>query len=138
FTFEIDQFVASAISATEKPSTSSRVSTSRSSSLKRARSFAARSRDTKRVSTSTGGERSCALFDIAEALFRPAAGAPQMIVAAVNGDLRQPGFEGSSVSTVIRVQRKIRLGESVLDDLFDLLTLGKEPATDTRNLTSMA
>ena len=52
FTLEIDQLVISAISATENPSTSSSVSTSRSSALTRVNNFKARSRETSALSTS--------------------------------------------------------------------------------------
>src|SRR5436190_196133 len=78
-----------------------------------------------------------ALFDIAKTLLRTAARAPEMIVATIDRDLRQPGLERSLMGPVVTAQRKVRFREAVLDDFLDLFALPKEATRDARNLTTM-
>src|SRR5262249_9157048 len=72
-----------------------------------------------------------------KSLFRPAASSPQMIVTTIDRYLRQPCFEGSRVSTMIGVQRKVSFSEAVLNYLLDLFALAKKAAGNSRNLATM-
>src|SRR5713226_10652758 len=73
-----------------------------------------------------------------ERLFRPAPRAPQLVVTSVNSDLCQPRLKGRRVRAVIRPEREIGFGETVLDNFFDLFPLREEATRHPRYLTAMA
>src|SRR5262249_1209129 len=77
------------------------------------------------------------LFNFSQSLLRTAPGSPQLIVTRVYGDLHEPGFERGSMRSMISIESKIGLGETVLNNLFDLLSLRKEATGDASNLTAV-
>ena len=80
---------------------------------------------------------SLAFFNIAKALLWPPPRSPQMVVAAVNCDLREPGLERGGMRPVITPEREVGFGETILNDFLDLVALCKKTAGHTRNLTTM-
>jgi hypothetical protein len=77
------------------------------------------------------------VVEVINRMFRSTARPSQLIVTGIDRNLGQPRPERRFMRAVISVERQVRFGKAVLNDLFNLFALRKKPAGDAGYLATM-